>query len=221
MNNKSISFNQEFIPKILSGQKTQTRRPIKDILDIELDTVIYNSSTGRWDVGDAQAPSPYMHVLSPYQIGDELWVKEPWRYYDWTEEGNPWILYKVGEAKILQENIPETELEKVGDIWANLSDPSNFELDNRASDRKWRSARAMPLWASRIMLEVTGIRVERLEDITIEDCIAEGFTTNLREYEACCDLKQQFFNKWETIYPDLEHNPWVWVIEFKVKEIKK
>lgn len=75
----------------------------------------------------------------------------------------------------------------------------------------------MPRWASRITLEIVSVRVERLQDISAEDCIAEGLSTNLREHDAVCDLRDQFAALWTSTYgPDSwSANPWVWVVEFK------
>jgi hypothetical protein len=70
----------------------------------------------------------------------------------------------------------------------------------------------MPRWASRITLEITGVRVERLQGITSEDAKAEGFAAGERASET-----DAFHNTWEEIYgpESWAANPWVWVVEFK------
>ena len=73
----------------------------------------------------------------------------------------------------------------------------------------------MPKELARIWLEVTGVRVERLQEITPEDCIAEGLNTTLRERDAEVNLKQQFKELWESTGGDCTANPWVWVVDFK------
>ena len=74
----------------------------------------------------------------------------------------------------------------------------------------------MPRWASRITLEITGVRVERLQDITNNDALDEG-TPDLRTIENGWDMRRCFQDLWEQIngVGSWGENPWVWVIEFK------
>ncbi len=87
---------------------------------------------------------------------------------------------------------------------------------NLPAFRMWRSSIHMPRWASRITLEVTGVRVERLQDISAEDCIAEGIVSTLRGHDAACDLRDQYRALWEQINGSGSWalNPFVWVTEF-------
>lgn len=73
----------------------------------------------------------------------------------------------------------------------------------------------MPRWASRIILEITGVRVERLHDISTEDIIAEGLSTTLRGYDAECDLRDQWRKLLESTGGNWDANEWLWVINFK------
>lgn len=93
-----------------------------------------------------------------------------------------------------------------------------YATDDVHELRKRRSAMFMPRTRSRITLEITEVRIERVQDISVKDCIAEGLCTNLRESEACDDLKDQYHALWDSInkkkYP-WSSNPWVWVITYK------
>lgn len=82
---------------------------------------------------------------------------------------------------------------------------------------KWKPSIHMPRWASRITLEIVNVRVERLQDISAEDCIAEGVLSTLREHDAVIDLRDKYRALWESINGpgSWEINPWAWVIEFK------
>jgi hypothetical protein len=80
----------------------------------------------------------------------------------------------------------------------------------------------MPRWASRITLEVTGVRVERVQDISHDDALAEGIDT--RGIGTSWEVREQharipFARLWDTINAKRGHawesNPWVWVVEFR------
>jgi len=74
---------------------------------------------------------------------------------------------------------------------------------------KWRPSIHMPRWAARIILEITDVRVERVQDITTEGVKAEGLRA----------VEMDFIRLWDSIYyPSLfkwDANPWVWVIEYR------
>lgn len=148
-------------------------------------------------------------------VGDRLWIKEPhwmWGKYSWTGEYT-----KTGKKKM--EFLDMTSDEH----------PVIFSLDRNGlsfTDVAYgecigyhpRTSLFMPKKYARKWLEITNIRVERLQDITVEDMIAEGLSTTLREFDACCHLKEQWIQLWDSINADRapwESNPLVWVIEFK------
>ena len=103
--------------------------------------------------------------------------------------------------------------------WGQLAfraDGEEFEdADGWLWEPKWKPAIHMPKELARIWLEITGVRVERLQEITPEDCISEGLNTTLRERDAEVNLKQQFKELWESTGGDCTANPWVWVVDFK------
>ena len=75
----------------------------------------------------------------------------------------------------------------------------------------------MPRWASRITLEVTGVRLERIQGITPDDCIAEGaWPVEQRELGRGHEAVSAFRELWESTGGDWDANPWVWAIDFKV-----
>jgi hypothetical protein len=79
----------------------------------------------------------------------------------------------------------------------------------------WRPSIHMPRWASRILLEITNVRVERLKSISDGDAIREGCSTaDMKSGDCAADV---FARLWASIYGEesWQANPWVWVIEFK------
>lgn len=136
-------------------------------------------------------------VKCPYGgVGDRLWVRETW-----ATPGN-------------YDHIKPSELTK--SLW--------FEIIYRANERyplyyHWRPSIFMPRWASRILLEVISVRVERLQDITDDDAKAEGMTAwhdtaNGTVYRPEFELLWQSING-KTSGHSWNDNPWVWVIEFR------
>lgn len=104
--------------------------------------------------------------------------------------------------------------------WGQLAfraDGEEFEdADGWLWEPKWQPSSQMPKELARIWLEITGVRVEQLQNISTEDCISEGLNTTLRERDAEVNLKQQFKELWESTGGDWDANPWVWVVDFKV-----
>ncbi len=99
--------------------------------------------------------------------------------------------------------VRETWAPNEGDV---LAGKAFYRADNNTIVERWRPSIHMPRWASRITLEITKVRVERLQDISEEDAKAEGSA-----------YRTEFRDIWRSIYGDgsWAHNPWVWVIEFR------
>ena len=168
--------------------------------------------------------------------GDRLWVRETWRYHDWTEDGDPWIGYRAGGDPVLCENIPDDWKDRVRDIWATLSAADNYQIEGAARDRKWRPAIFLPRWASRLTLEVISVRVERLQEIAEADAIAEGIAARCELHncsslcgcascieDGCQTATSQFACLWDSINAKRapwSSNPWVWVVGFRRVEVK-
>jgi hypothetical protein len=137
-------------------------------------------------------------VRSQVEPGDRLWVRETW-----ADTGANGICHPSD-----------------GQIVYRATDPDWDEMEGW----RWRPSIHMPRWASRILLDVLAVRVERLQEINDGDIEAEG--TNLRGnigyeplWEEMGNHRYQFANEWESTYGGTEYawgrNPWVWVCEFK------
>lgn len=229
---RPIIFSGPMVRAILDGRKTQTRRimrpqPIEvgDEIKFQWATFYGESHVHTWDengdggqnwnVGDYPQEDRFAEALKrtphknpcPYGApGDRLWVRESWAAGACSEGLKPLELY------------PGFHLRDNGGLW--------YRADNAAppspiTDRgKWRQSIHMPRWASRITLEVTDVRVERLQDISNEDAVAEGARIPVGEYggQATFSDRKAFCNIWNSIKgPDAwDKNPWVWAISFKV-----
>ena len=240
MKERPILFSAPMVRAILDGAKSQTRRIMKPQADTAHDGEPY------WFVGGYRAwtyrntsdvlrkgcnvlPCPYG------KPGDRLYVRETWRYRDWTEDGEPEIEFRAGGKSCLftWEQIPVDWVDRLTDTWADLSDSANYAINQRAADRHWRPAIHMPRWASRITLEITGIRVERLQDVGEADAVAEGvkrrplavspsrtvptYWDYLRNEPSYRTARDSFSSLWESINGpgSWAANPCVWVVEFR------
>ncbi|EMG5738639.1 morphogenetic protein [Yersinia enterocolitica] len=121
----------------------------------------------------------------------------------------------------------------VRETWARYNiDQTSHDMAYRATtpadwpkEGLWRPSIHMPRWASRIDLLITGVRVERLNDISEQDARAEGVKAWRGPAEELVGGKLAFFELWDSIYGQKEGenwqaNPWVWVIEFERMEAK-
>ena len=183
---RPISFNSEMVRAILDGRKTQTRRPVKPQPTMDCATGVR-----KWE-GDPRLLLRFYlkNNRCPFGVpGDRLWVREAWR---------------VSSA---QDKLPPLRLPRGLAIEYPASENPQY-LDGRI-----RSRRHMPRWASRITLEVTGVMLERVQDIRMDGAIAEGMPGPYH--------RGDFVKLWGQIYKDEYNwsaNPWVWVVEFKREE---
>lgn len=136
----------------------------------------------------------------PYgKLGDHLWVRETWA--EIPDDGGTWI-YRADDPD---------------DAW------------KQESGVRWKSGRFMPRAASRITLEIAGVRVERLKEITDEGAKAEGveamaWTNGNGTLTMRYTPHSVFATLWDEINvkkAPWESNPWVWVIEFKLLEVSR
>ena len=177
---------------------------------------------------------PIVFLPCPYgEAGDRLWVRETWRISGWGED--PFIIeYKDGvtRAETGQEALNYEEWAEWAERnWINISDElaaKGIEHDENGeyhwargeSPLNWRPSIHLPRWGSRINLEVLSVRVERIQDITEEDAIAEGVPKiSVLPVWGDFEAEKSFIKMWDVINSKRgfgwRKNPWVWVIEFR------
>lgn len=214
---RPILFSAAMVRAVLAVTKTQTRRVAKIETVMGRDSIMVPwRRDGKADTFLLPEHAAAAADHCPYgQPGDQLWVREAWR------------------ASLA------FEITKPSDIPAGT--PIHYEANQggalpRFNAGKLRPGMFMPRWASRLTLEVTSVRVERLQDISEADAIAEGVTTWRDEWDtktaatmflhgaqaaaATNDggVGQRLYHLlWEQINgPDSwAANPWVWVVEFR------
>ncbi|OYF73019.1 hypothetical protein CI612_27805 [Klebsiella quasipneumoniae subsp. similipneumoniae] len=242
MKERGMIFNSEMVRAILDGRKTQTRRIMKVQPESnQLGLLLITDSTKHSDIGKyhwAESNATGNHVRSklfssPFgAVGERIWVRETWAtlgneegcYVDWEDN-----LCKGDERSAARIYRASCE-QRPGDygLWS-IPDDAYWKPHTKEHkfEGAWRPSIHMPRWASRILLEITDVRVERLNAISEEDARAEGIIDggclNCGEPEPCgCanpepDATDAFAYLWQSIYgqENWNANPWVWVIEFK------
>jgi len=214
MKEHPIIFSTEMVKAILEGRKTMTRRVVKDPRRKMPENPIaaFGNGHGRlYSIGDMQYEASHPEKPNfpcPYgQVGDHLWVRETFAPREMMS-GKAEIAYKADGGQL----------------------PS-YLLGDKEIPCYWKPSIHMPRWASRITLEITNIRVERLQEITNDDAFKEGMTRELasklgisvspsEEEFNLTQTRRVFIDLWDSINAkrgySWESNPWVWVIEFKV-----
>jgi hypothetical protein len=135
-------------------------------------------------------------IKCPYgQVGDGLWVRETW-------SNVPIKSPKIKMGVIYRADGEEAE-ENIKEGWQFMG--------------KWKPSIHMPRWASRITLEITGVRVERVAEISFQDCMREGIQLVGKDTE---EVRCAFKILWDSINAKRGYgwlvNPWCWVIEFRM-----
>ncbi len=211
-----ILFRGPMATAILEGRKTQTRRVIKPQPPSDIEKLhgnefrtrapykCYDSERGL-EIGFGFQDDDDTFYRCPYgTVGDRLWVREKWAvsvaYDSYSRDLTPHvgtIQYAAGGGRLNGQNIATT----------------CFNTDGERG--KWRPSIHMPRWASRITLEITGVRVERLNEISEGDAIAEG--SQCAGVPSSLTNVGAFAKLWESINGEgsWSVNPWVWVVEFK------
>lgn len=242
MRESSILFSATMVRAILGGSKTQTRRVVKPCKDRDTGCMLApHEIAGEVNAG-RYSNCPYGHA------GDRLWVRETHALQTCAE----------GEAPPFDDGRPinwrpTSALEESAPLWTQphyratdpapdlcCEKPGCAQCRDHDMGPHWRPSIYMPRWASRITLEITGVRVQRLHDITANDIKAEGiripvdadsgnvlidvstpngpsaFLTRDQIGNADAILRAHWAALWCAINgrASWDSNPWVWVVQF-------
>ncbi|MGK0844625.1 hypothetical protein ACRE5O_18520 [Klebsiella pneumoniae] len=220
MKEHGMIFNGEMVRALLDGRKTQTRRPIK-WKQTRFTEIGEREDGSKWPWSeDAEHACDFWHPCPFGAVGDRIWVRE-------TFQG-PLFDYDLMDSYCKDPTPfekPEFCVYKADGVPA----PEFYDADDELHC-SWRPSIHMPRWASRILLEITDVRVERLNAISEEDAEAEGIDMEaLYDSQDCYDciadhnmtgrptVTGAFKYLWESIYGEesWKANGWVWVISFK------
>jgi hypothetical protein len=214
---RPILFSGPMVRRVLAGKKTQTRRVIKLTEFQPTDTKGYD-----WCFRDKRSlwndvRTPRLLELCPYgQVGERLWVRETWALISPDDSDD----HSIDDAIV--------------EFRANTDNPlpGDWPIEDKDDPGcgRWRPSIHMPRKFSRILLEVTDVRVERVQSISEDDVLAEGIVKatkdgNLWKYGLeewpWCDWYLNPLDAWTHLWVSInglaswEKNEWVWVVEFK------
>ncbi len=202
---RGMIFNAEMVRAILDGRKTQTRRPIK-WKQTRFTEIGEREDGSKWPWSeDAEHAFDFWHPCPFGSVGDRIWVRE-------TFQG-PLFDFDLMDS-YCKDSTPFEKSEFCVYKADGVPAPEFFDADDELHCC-WRPSIHMPRWASRILLEITDVRVERLKSISDRDALREGCSAaDMKSGDCVADV---FARLWASIYgsDSWNANPWVWVIEFK------
>ena len=197
---RPILFSAPMVRAIRDGRKSQTRRVVKPVRGFEENNVcrpdLAEDNHAVWWHGEYETVGCLQDC--PYgQPGDRLWVRESYRL------------------------CAEADAVKARDTDAGYRVWYEADAPHQPGEGKLRPGIFMPRWASRITLEVTGVRVERLQAISEADAIAEGAPGGhgvIPGYGYNATPVEHYRHVWESINGpgSWDANPWVWVYSIKL-----
>jgi hypothetical protein len=221
-----IIFSTPMVQAILTGKKTMTRRRFKQDpqLSWHADKIVSfrADEEGRAFPKFTTGREGMAYEVCPYgQVGDKLWVREKWAQPSYGDLKNESLRGRV------------RDIEYAADMGIERF-PFGGNFIPQLADFTWRSPIHLPRISSRITLEITGIRVQRLQEISEEDAKQEGAMFHDGRgighsgwrHDECAPVwgtaRESFIAIWDSIYGlgCWHKNGWVWALTFKVLEIK-
>lgn len=211
MKETGLIFSKDMALANIEGRKTMTRRlrgleKINENPDNWAEVYHVRENVYRFVSVPHNPPANVKGVDFEYQtmdvkcpfggVGDKIWQRETWA----TEKNLDYLKpSEMGQAA----NVP---------LWFKADDSQRSLLEWG----KWRPSIFMCRWMSRFKAPINELVAERLQDISTEDCIAEGFASYLREHDAEVELKQIFITEFLRINHLPEGaNPWLWGVRYK------
>lgn len=205
---KPILFNDEMVRAILDGRKTQTRRVVTPQPERLFDGTWRHPACGNKPQRDAYLGETIKWKFPFGRFGDRLWVRESWG---------------VVESRFAPRGC--TIRYRADDATGEVAGESGLKYAGKDMSFRWRPSIHMPRWASRITLEITDVRVQRLQDISEEDALAEGIRRRAYQDINCdwwgddeASLAGGFGALWDSIAKPgakWDDDPWVWAISFQ------
>lgn len=196
---RPIIFSAPMIVALLGGRKTMTRR----VINPQPGAGVCRSSFSSRGLEDGHGKL----IKMSYAPGISLWVRETWR--------TPFVPDIGGRP------VPAANLDREMTVIEYAAD------GNHSLNAKTRPSIFMPRWASRLTLEVTGIKIERVQDISCADAISEGIGKRDNSQTIDCDTpnpRQEFSRLWDSINSgrmagaaSWAANPWVYALTFDVR----
>ena len=205
MKERPVNMREHEVIAILEGRKTQLRRVVFNKYTTNYYSIEERDDGTLWPWRETEDAQDYWYPCPYGQTGDRMWVRETFAIV-------PLTAYASSDG-VQQTLRPDDPYDHDAAIYREGWTRSKAGI-------KWRPSIHMPRWASRITLEVTDVRVERLQDISITDAAAEGVVecnANLRGLDPCMEWCYAYEDLWTSIHGagSWDANPWVWVVEFK------
>jgi hypothetical protein len=212
MGERPIIFGPKSVHAILSGHKTQTRRVMMPQVEFVRSSAYTNGGYYTWKKEPLSHDATcdlWLSERCPYgRKGDRLWVREQWM--PWVDEAGGLLdCIRFQDGFMFKPECPD--------------EAAGFKFDGEceqstACGGKYRSPIFMPRWAARATLRITGVWVQRLNDITPAECEAEGVAGTFQGRNLS-GIQHEFAALWDELNArrgfSWAKNPWVWVIRFK------
>lgn len=190
MSDRPIIFSGPMVRAMLGHRKTQTRRIVKPQPASHQGKIEWSDHNPGWWIVQGDVSNTWSRVRCPYGVpGDRLWVRETWTKVAVHPDGGGVVGYRA--------------------------DPAHAEI---YKDYRWRPSIYMPRWASRLTLEITDVRVQRLQEISEEDAMAEGCERVPKPIMPDSTYRLCFERLWQSINAKRApwaSNPWVWAVTFR------
>jgi hypothetical protein len=192
---------------ILAGRKSQTRRVVKPVplrfAELDRRNAAIDGFIAPFAAGESERPFAWR---SPYgQPGQRVWVRETWACDSPRDNGEPHPDDLEGREQRIAPSLVHYRADRSGPEAARELVPGG----------SWRPSIFMPRWASRITLELTGVRIERLQDISDADARAEGWPGDV----ALQAPREWYAGLWDVLNAargfGWDINPWVWTVGFR------
>lgn len=215
---RPILFSAPMVRAILDGRKTVTRREINPRMHTaDSSFELHQQPDGSWrpmhtfDESCMDDQGTEHPITCPFgKIGERLWVRETW-YCDHSEV--------MSGPYLKPDDLDISEARDDGTLVYAADGLTPYEADQPV----WKPSIHMPRWACRILLEITDVRVERLQDISEEQAMVEGVhkqpTTDWYSVPGIDGAgntpRSAFANLWNSTGGDWDANPWVWCVSFR------